>query len=269
MKKVFLSIVILLGIYISGCAIASSTSGGVVGVDRTQLMLVSAAQMEQGANESYKNVLQKAKNQNALNVNLAQTKRVQQIAKRIIPQVKVFRKDALNWDWQVNVIKSNTLNAWCMPGGKIAFYSAIIEKLNLSDDEIAAIMGHEISHALREHSREQASEAQLKNIGFSLASMAGISNDTLSLASLVAKYTYELPFSRSHEKEADKMGVELAARAGYDPSAAIRLWQKMSKISSSAPFEFMSTHPSNESRIKDLQVISKKVYPLYLKAKKS
>ncbi len=256
-------------LFISGCGIASSTKNGLVGAKRKQVMLVSAEQMQQGASQSYQKVLADANAKGKLNTNKAQTQRVVRIAQRIIPQVKAFREDAPSWNWQVNVINEDTLNAWCMPGGKIAFYSGIIDRLNLNDDEIASIMGHEIAHALREHSRERASQEQIKQIGLGVAGQfLGLGQGTMALANMATKYAIELPFSRSHETEADNMGLELAARAGYNPDAAVSVWKKMQKVSQGSPMEFMSTHPSHEHRIKNLSKMSKKVLPLYKNAKK-
>lgn len=266
MKK---QLVMFIGIMLlfTGC-LTSSTSGGAVGADRSQLMLVSSAQMNTQAEKGYAETIAKAKANHTLNVDKKQYMRVKAIADKLIPQTKIFRKDAPSWKWEVNVIKSDTLNAWCMPGGKIAFYSGIIEKLNLTDGEIAAIMGHEISHALKEHSRENASRDYLKKAGLSIASLAGVSDSTLGLVNMATTYAIQLPFGRSQESEADKMGVELAARAGYNPNEAINVWKKMEKYAGSGPLEILSTHPSHETRIEDLQKISKKVYPLYLQAKK-
>ncbi|MGE3869229.1 MAG: M48 family metallopeptidase [Pseudorhodoplanes sp.] len=144
----------------AACSSVKTTEGGAIGLDRTQYMspLVSEQQLNAGAVSAYAEVLGKSRQEGALNPDPAMTARVRAIAQRLIPQTAVFRKDALNWKWEVNVIRSDELNAWCMPGGKIAFYSGIITKLKLTDDEIAAIMGHEIAHALREHARERASE---------------------------------------------------------------------------------------------------------------
>ncbi len=264
MKK---TIFLIIALIFTGC-VSSTTSSGTVGANRSQLMLVSSEKMRQDAKKNYAQVLAQAKRKNALNVNKYQLQRVRKIANNLIPQVKVFRKDALNWEWEVNVLKSKQLNAWCMPGGKIAFYSGIIEKLNLSDDEIAAIMGHEISHALKEHSREKASQDSLKNVGFMIASIAGVDKNTLKLANAAATYGLQMPFGRSQESEADRMGVELAARAGYDPRAAINVWKKMKRLSSSQPLEILSTHPSPDSRIAELTSVCKKVYPLYISVKK-
>lgn len=262
--RVFLMFSLLLGLALSGCTLSSSTKSGTVGADREQLMLISADEMNEGAEEAYAQVLAEAEQAGTLNTNKTQTERVRAIADQLIPHTAVYRKDAPKWNWEVNVLTSEQLNAWCMPGGKIAFYTGIIETLQLTDDEIAAIMGHEIAHALREHSRERASEQVAKQMGISVIGSAfGLSGTTLQLADLATTYTLELPNSRQHETEADRMGVELAARAGYNPYAAVNVWKKMSALSSGSPPEILSTHPSNESRIKDLNKYSKKVDPLY------
>lgn len=259
----------LLGLGLSACQTVQTTQGGTVGVGRTQLMspLVSSQSLVQQAALSYSSLLQKESRQGALNPNAAQTARVRTIAYRLIPQVAVFRPDAVNWKWEVNVIASPQVNAWCMPGGKIAIYTGIIDKLKLSDAEIAAILGHEISHALREHAREQASEQSLMQIGMLGAQLSGLSRGTLNAANQLYNVGVGLPHSRTHETEADRMGVELAARAGYDPRAAIGLWQKMSQLGGSPP-EFLSTHPSPQTRMQDLEDYSNRVMPLYEAARK-
>jgi Zn-dependent protease with chaperone function len=252
-------------------ACASTTEQGTVGVERKQLLLVSSAEMEQGAAQAYTQTVDQAKQKGVLNQNPQQVARARAVAARLIPQTAVFRPDAPGWKWEVNVISSKEINAWCMPGGKIAFYSGLIETLQLTDDEMAAIMGHEIAHALREHGRERVSQqlASQTVVGVG-AALLGLGQGSADLAGLVANVTYNLPYSRLQETEADRMGVELAARAGYDPRAAIVVWQKMSRISQgSAPPALLSTHPSNEDRIKDLQVFSEKVLPLYEKARPS
>lgn len=267
MKKFLLPIFAAVLLF-TGC-FTSSTKGGVVGADRSQMFLISEEEMNQSAAAAYAKALQSARQEKALNIDPVLTKKVQNIAKRLIAQTGTFREDALKWNWQVNVINSNTVNAWCMPGGKIVVYSGIIKKLSLSDSELAAVMGHEIAHALREHSREQASQDQIKNVGiFAIATATGIGDTAAGLINLATQYTISLPFSRSHETEADHIGTELMARAGYDPYDAVNVWKKMSKAGGGSIPEILSTHPSNESRIKDLQVIAKKVEPLYLAAKK-
>lgn len=247
---------------------STSTKQGTVGIKREQLLLISPAQMTQGAQVAYNSVLKEAKTAKKLNTNSAMVKRVRRIANRIIPQTAVFRSDAPKWDWEVNVLESDQLNAWCMPGGKIAFYTGIIKKLKLTDAEIAAIMGHEISHALREHGRERASEQALTQVGLSALSIfTGVKGPTLDAAAMALQVTLTLPNSRTHEVEADRMGVELAARAGYNPYAAVNVWKKMEKQSKGGrPPEILSTHPSHASRIKDLTKYAKKVEPLFYKA---
>lgn len=267
MQKSYLIFLATVAMFFSGC-IASSTQGGVVGVDRRQVFLISEDDMNQGAALSYKQTLQQAKASKKLNSNPALTKRVRNVADKLIKQVGVFREDATKWNWQVNVINDKTVNAWCMPGGKIVVYSGIINTLKLTDAELAAIIGHEMAHALREHSREQASNDQLKNLGiFAVSQTTGIGDSGAQLAQIAAHYTLTLPFSRSHETEADIIGTELMARAGYDPNSAITLWEKMSRLESSQPMQFMSTHPSNETRIDDLKEVVKKVMPLYENSK--
>jgi len=195
---------------------------------------------------------------------VAAAERVRRIAQRLIPQTAAFRADAPAWKWEVSVITSKEVNAWCMPGGKIAVYTGLIERLKATDDEIAAVMGHEIAHALREHGRERASQAQAQGILIGvIGAVAGVPQGTLDLTQLAVDLTFNLPNSREHEMEADRIGVELAARAGYDPRGAISLWEKMGKLGGGQPPEFLSTHPSHATRIDDLKVYSAKVLPLY------
>jgi len=255
-------------------ACTTTTEEGAVGVERSQLILVSSAEMEKAAAAQYQQVIQTETPKGNINRDPHQTERVRGIAKRLIPQTAVFRKDALDWKWEVNVITSPEVNAWCMPGGKIAVYTGIIEKVQITDDELAAVMGHEMSHALREHSRERASQQVAAGVGASLAGIVadiflpGSGQLATAGAGAAAQYGGLLPYSRIQETEADRMGVELAARAGYDPRAAIVLWQKMAKLSGgSAPPQILSTHPSNETRIKDLTEFSQKVLPLYEESK--
>lgn len=254
---------------LSAC-VSQSTKSGNVGIERKQLLLISEQEMMQGGAQAYAGVLNEAKQKKQLNTDPVLTKRVRAIANRLIPQTAIFRSDAPKWNWEVNVLKSDELNAWCMPGGKIAFYTGIIEKLQLTDAEIAAIMGHEMAHALREHSRERASNQMLQNVGLiALGALAGVEEKYLGVAALAMQVTLTLPYSRVHEVEADRMGVELAARAGYDPYAAVTLWEKMLKqTKGGTPPEFLSTHPTHENRIEDLKVYAKRVYPLYEQTKK-
>jgi len=251
---------------LGACKTVRTTQGGAVGVDRQQTMsaLVSTRQLEQGAVQAYRQALTQASQKGQLNRDPALTARVRAIAQRLIPHTGVFRQDAPGWNWEVNVIASPEVNAWCMPGGKIAVYAGLVQKLDATDDEIAAVIGHEIAHALREHSRERAS--QQINAGIVAAGVGvalGGSQGSMDMASMVANLTYNLPNSRLHETEADRLGVELAARAGFDPRAAVSLWQKMGRVSGGGPPQWLSTHPSSETRIRDLQDYAGRVMPLY------
>jgi predicted Zn-dependent protease len=232
-------------------------------------MLVSSADVNRSAVQAYGQELKKAAAKGALNRNAAQVARVRVIAIRLANASGAFRPDAPGWAWETNVISSKEINAWCMPGGKIAVYTGLIEKLNVTDDELAAVMGHEIAHALREHGRERASQAMAQGMALSVLGIAvGASDTSLQLAQIITDITFNLPNSREHEIEADRIGVELAARAGYDPRAAVTLWQKMAKAAGNGPPQFLSTHPSPENRIRDLQVYAERVMPLYRSAAK-
>jgi len=250
-----------------GCQSVDTTQAGTVGVERQQSMLVSSEQMNQGAEKAYRDVLAQAKKQGALDTSPAQVERIRAIAARLIPQSAVFRKDAAAWKWETHVITSKEVNAWCMPGGKIAVYTGLIEQLKASDGELAAVMGHEIAHALREHGRERASQAMAQGIAISvIGAVAGLPAGTGDLSQMALDLTFNLPNSRTHEQEADRIGVELAARAGYDPRDAVSLWEKMQKLGGGQPPQFLSTHPSHETRIADLKQYSEKVMPLYQQA---
>jgi len=253
-----------LGALLAGCQAVQTTQGGAVGVERTQYVMVSSKEVEQSSAKAYVDILRKAQNEGSLNVDAAQVRRVRGIAERLIPQTAAFRKDAPSWKWEVNVIESKQLNAWCMAGGKIAFYSALIENLKLTDDEIAAVMGHEIAHALREHSRERMSQQMATNLGVSVIAIGfGLSRGASDLAGMAADLAINKPYGRQHEVESDRIGVELAARAGYDPRAAIALWTKMANVAGGGTPELLSTHPSPENRIRDLTDYSARVMPLY------
>ncbi|TXL62590.1 M48 family metallopeptidase [Zeimonas arvi] len=256
--------------FLAGCQSVQTTAGGAVGVERTQRMspLISEAQLREQAELSYREVLSKERQQGDLNADAALTSRVRAITGRLIPAAGAFRPEATRWNWEVNVIRSDEMNAWCMPGGKIAVYTGLITKLSLSDDEIAAIVGHEIAHALREHARERASEQLGAQVLLSGAVMAiGGGQASMDIGGLFYKTFFGLPNSRLHETEADRIGVELAARAGYDPRAAMSLWRKMMANGGSRGPEFLSTHPSPETRLSDLEVYSARVMPLYEQAR--
>jgi len=263
----------LVSCVLGACTTVQTTQGGEVGVNRKQTMtsLITSEQIEKEAAQEYAQVLAQAQKKGLLNQNPQQVQRVRAVAARLIPQVGVFRPDAVKWKWEENVLTSKDINAWCMPGGKIAVYTALLERLKLTDDELAAVMGHEIAHALREHARERMGRQMATQTATAVGSIAleiltGVHIDP-ELTGTVSQAVFVLPNSRENEQEADIIGVELAARAGYDPRAALTLWQKMAQASSGGPPEWLSTHPSNETRLRELQVYVQKVMPLYEKTR--
>lgn len=252
-------------------ACATTTRPGVVGINRQQLMMASQSEVERLSAISFNEQNKKAQEKKILITSGPQYDRLIDIANRLIPQTANFRDDTQQWNWQLSLINAPVLNATCAPGGKITFYTGIIDQLKLNDDEIAAIMGHEIAHALREHGRERLSQAMAQNAITSIAlAAAGGYGAQINAANQVAQYVLVLPNSRQHESEADAIGVELAARAGYNPRAAITVWQKMMKATQGKnPPEFLSTHPSGETRIEQLSALMPAVEPLYRDAPKA
>ena len=259
---------------VSACLLVACTSTsrpGVVGVERTQFMMISAAQIDRISASSFEQQAKAAQKKNILIASGPQYERLKTIANRLIPQTAVFRDDTHAWNWGLQLIDSPMVNATCAPGGRITFYSGIINKLNLTDNEIAAIMGHEIAHAVREHGRERVSQALAQNVfsNVALATAGPGSAKSIDAANQIMQYVLVLPNSRQNEKEADAIGLEITARGGYDPRAAITLWEKMSKESKGKnPPEFLSTHPSNQNRIKELSALMPRVMPLYEAAKR-
>jgi predicted Zn-dependent protease len=253
-----------------GCQSVDTTKEGAVGVDRQQRMMVSSEEVDAGSKKAYAQMMAEAQKKGALDRDPAQVQRVRNVVSRLVPQTTVFRPDAQKWPWEVHVISIDEVNAWCMPGGKMAVYTGLIQKLQVTDDELAAVMGHEIAHALREHARERISRQMGTQMAVGIAgALFGIGDLGQGLGNMVADVTLNLPNSRLHETEADRIGVELAARAGYNPQAAINLWEKMAKVSSGGqPPKWLSTHPSHEDRIKDLRIYAEKVMPLYQAAAK-
>lgn len=267
-KKLFFLSILILVIFI-GCT--STTKKSDSDVDRIQLMILPEYMAMDMSQSGYTEILDNAKKDGILNTNSLEVERVRNISYNLISQTYVFRDDAQEWNWEINVIDSELINAFCMPGGKIVVYSGLINKLDATDDELAAVIGHEIAHALREHGRERMSSALVQQVGI-LGFAIFLSNQDGSFLSkqailqgvaLGTTLFFALPNSREQEREADDMGLELTALAGYNPMAAVSLWRKMDAQSDSQPPEFLSTHPSNENRIEDLQIEAKKYEKLY------
>jgi predicted Zn-dependent protease len=232
-------------------------------------MLVSQQEIDQAAVGEYKKVIAQAQQKGVLDRDPQLVQRVKTVASRLIPHTAAFRPDAPKWAWETHVIQDDQLNAWAMPGGKMVVYSGLVVKLKLTDEELAAIMGHEIAHSLREHARERVSREMATQLGVSVAgALLGVGELGTQLGGMLAQVTFTLPHSRAQEIEADRVGVELAARAGYDPHAAVSVWQKMLQAGGSGGPQFLSTHPSPENRLADLKVYADRVMPLYKQAKR-
>lgn len=261
------------------CALASATTWAREGVEVGERSvfadMVSAEQVEQQAALQYQQTLKAAADQRALGpADNAQVRRLRAIAQKIIPLVGEWNERARQWKWEVNLIGSNQINAFCMPGGKIVFYTGILNTLQLSDDEVAMVMGHEIAHALREHARERMGKSTVtagaaRLGGALLSGWLGIDPRLTDTVAQQGANLLTLKFGREDESEADMVGMDLAARAGFDPRAGVTLWQKMSAANRGAPPQWLSTHPSGNSRIAEIEANLPKVMPLYERARRA
>jgi predicted Zn-dependent protease len=258
----------ILTLLVATAALVACQSTPVTG--RKQLMLVSEQQAIDASTQAYSQTLQPIAKQGKLNDNPALKARVDNITARLIPQAIRYRPETEAWDWQVNVIDDpKTLNAWCMAGGKMAIYTGIIDQLKLTDDEIAQVMGHEIAHALAKHTAERMSVAVAQQtalqIGAAILGTGSLGSQVaLQAAAAATTVGVQLPNSRSQESEADRIGIELAARAGYDPHAAVTLWQKMTQATGGAgKSDFLSTHPASEKRMEALAQLIPQMMPYY------
>jgi predicted Zn-dependent protease len=256
--KYTLIIAALLAASLVGCQ-ANPVSG------RQQLVLVSEDQAQASSAQAYTQTISEAQKQGKLSTDAALNNRVRRITDRLIAEAKLMYPPSRDWQWSVAVIDDPSLNAWCMPGGKMAIYTGIVHKLKLTDDEIAQIMGHEIAHALLGHGRERISRAIAMQSGMQLGSI--VAGRDLSILAPVADIALTLPHSRASESEADRYGVELAARAGFDPRAAVRLWEKMAAASGDGPPQFLSTHPPAGNRIQALTALMPQMMPIYERAR--
>jgi predicted Zn-dependent protease len=259
----------------AGAAAQQSES---VDVKKSSLRLLPASTVERSAAQQYGDLMRQAAQHNALNNDRRQVERLRNIARALIPQSTRFNQDAQRWRWEVNLVSSRNVNAFCMPGGKIAFFTGILDSLRLTDDEVAAVMGHEIAHALLEHGRARMSEQVMKSVGISIAaSLLNLGQMSTELLSHAANLAVSLPYARTQERDADLVGIELAARAGYDPRAAVNVWHKMQQVGSQGapgqavrgqPPQFLSTHPSHATRIKEIEANLPRVLSLYEAARR-
>ena len=258
----------------ASAAVAAQEREGVnVGKRSAFTNLVPAQEVEKMAGQQYKQVLEQADSKNALAPpSSEELKRLRTIAQRLIPFATPWNERASQWQWEVNLIGSKQINAYCMPGGKIAFYTGILRTLQLTDDEAAMVMGHEMAHALREHARERMGKSTVTTGaarlgGALLSGWLGIDPNLTDMVAQQGANLLSLKFGREDESEADLVGMEIAARAGYDPRAGITLWEKMGAANKGAPPQWLSTHPASSTRIADMQAALPSVMPLYQRAK--
>lgn len=248
-------------------AVAREPDGVTVGNPSILRKLVPVASIENSAAQQFTALKQQANSKHALlPPNHAQSERLRRIARDLLPFAEKWNPRAKEWRWEVVAIESKNINAFCMPGGKIAFFTGILEQLQLTDDEVAMVMGHEIAHALREHARERAAKSTLTNVGSRVigALIFGQAGDMIGAQ---AGNLLTLKFSRDDEKEADLVGMELAARAGYNPASGVTLWEKMGRAAKGAPPQWLSTHPAGETRIQLIKDHLKEVEGLYERAR--
>ena len=257
------------GAAVAGVGPTLAREGVDVGPPSVFTNAVPAEQIERAATGQYAQLLAQGRGQGKLaSASHPQLKRLRVIASRIIPFTYEWNPRARQWKWEVNLLDSPQVNAFCMPGGKIAFFYGILDRLKLSDDEVAMVMGHEMTHALREHSREQLGKTYATRAAIEIgAAVFGLGTGGRLLADMGGQLL-TMKFSRTDETEADLVGLELAARSGYDPRAGISLWQKMAAANQRAPVELLSTHPSGPSRISDIRANIPKVQGLYERADK-
>jgi Zn-dependent protease with chaperone function len=257
----------------AGATAAAGTTGALAQVDVGSASglrkLVPAETLEASARQQYTQVLSEARAKGALAPDdHPQLMRLRAIANKLIPHSSQWNARSREWRWQVNLIGSKQINAWCMPGGKIAFYTGILDQLKLTDDEVAMIMGHEMAHALREHARERLAKTQATGIGLSIVSQLLGLGSLGDAAANLGTQLLTLKYSRDDETESDLVGLEIAARGGYRPEASVTLWQKMQAASSNGGPSFLSTHPSGSNRIQELEANLPKVQRLYEQARR-
>ena len=256
----------LLYLFLAGITMACATSP----TGRSQLMLVSEQQAITASKQAYVEMLQPLAKQGKVDNDPVVSKRVQTITDRLISEAIKMRPETRHWEWSIKVIDDpKVVNAWCMAGGKMAIYTGLLQQIKPTDDELAQVMAHEISHALANHTAERMSVAMATSLGMLAVGAATDNNRGAAMtgAAVAAKLAIELPNSRTSEAEADRMGIELAAKAGYDPHAAVTLWQKMNKLGEARMPEFLSTHPAPENREQTLKALIPQMMPYYEQSK--
>ncbi len=250
------ALLLLVSAVLSACA--TSPTG------RRQLMLVSESQAISASKTQYVQTMSKLGSEGKLVSDPAVLKRVDTITGRLIAQAILMRPDTKNWEWSVQVIDDpKMVNAWCMAGGRMAIYTGLIEQVKPTDDELAQVMGHEISHALANHTAERMSQAMASQLGVLAIGIGTDSAANMAMAQAAAALAITLPNSRAGETEADRIGIELAAKAGYDPRAAATLWEKMGKVGGKGPPQFLSTHPAPANRQATLGTLAGQMMPYY------
>jgi predicted Zn-dependent protease len=237
---------------------------------RRQLSLVSEDAAIGASKEAYVSQLAELRQAGKIVTDTRVTRRIDKITERLVAQAIVKRPDTADWEWSVAVIDDpEMINAWCMAGGRMAVYTGLLNKLDPTDDELAQVLGHEISHALANHTAERMSVALATSAGVALAGVVADDHPQAAqnAAAIAAQLAIQLPNSRSAESEADEIGLELAAKAGYNPNAALSLWQKMEKASGSGPPQFLSTHPSPANRQEKLAALAPQMMAYYNQAR--
>jgi len=257
LKLLLNSLIILI---IAGCSYHSSTNQGSIGVKRKQFMMVPSSQVNNGASLAYTSILTDSNKKHLLNKDKKTLKRLQNILNRLIPHTAIFKPDASNWKWEVNLIQSKQLNAWCMPGGKIAVYTGMLD-ITKNKHGLAAVMGHEIAHAVAKHSIERASRALVLNVGTAALDIftgGAISNTRrttgVDVAGMLRRFGIDNPFGRKQEREADYLGLIFSSLAGFDIRESVKVWERMKEShEGQEPPEWMSAHPSSAKRIESLK----------------
>jgi predicted Zn-dependent protease len=254
----------VLGLTVAACAVSPT--------GRRQLALVSEDSAIVASQEAYAMQIGELRSAGKIVAESSNvSRRVDAITERLVAQAVALRPETADWQWSVEVIdEPEVVNAWCMAGGRMAIYTGLIEKLDPTDDELAQVMAHEISHALANHTAERMSVAIATNAGIALAGvLSEDAQQTMSTAALAAALAIQMPNSRTAESEADEIGIELAAKAGYNPNAAISLWQKMASVSGGGPPQFLSTHPSPANRQQRLAELAPQMMAFYEQARRS